>query len=52
MKKLNLGVMISGRGSNLQAIIQACSMDNFPANIALVISNNNNDEGFNRASDS
>tara|TARA_Y100001970_G_scaffold208856_1_gene254598 strand:+ start:4490 stop:5149 length:660 start_codon:yes stop_codon:yes gene_type:complete len=52
MKKLNLGVMISGRGSNLQAIIQACSMDDFPANIALVISNNNNAEGINHASDS
>jgi phosphoribosylglycinamide formyltransferase-1 len=32
-------VLISGRGSNLQALIQACAVKNFPAEIVLVISN-------------
>ena len=39
MTKLRVGVLISGRGSNLGALIQACAGDNFPAEIALVISN-------------
>ena len=33
------GVLISGRGSNLAALIEACAADDFPADIALVISN-------------
>ena len=33
------GVLISGRGSNLAALIEACAADDFPAVIALVISN-------------
>ena len=37
--KLQLGVLISGRGSNLQALIQSTSSPSFPAEIALVISN-------------
>jgi phosphoribosylglycinamide formyltransferase 1 len=32
-------VLISGRGSNLRALIEACAMPGFPAEIALVISN-------------
>lgn len=39
LKKLKLGVQISGRGSNLQALIDACADKNFPAEIVLVISN-------------
>ena len=39
MKKLKLGVLISGRGSNLQALINACSENNYPAEIVSVISN-------------
>lgn len=34
-----LGVLISGRGSNLAALIEACAADDFPAEIAVVISN-------------
>lgn len=34
-----VGVLVSGRGSNLQALIDACADPSFPAEIALVISN-------------
>jgi phosphoribosylglycinamide formyltransferase-1 len=34
-----VGVLISGRGSNLQALIEACAVPDFPASIVLVISN-------------
>jgi len=37
--KLKVGVLISGRGSNLQALIDACAERDFPAEIVLVISN-------------
>lgn len=36
---MKLGVLISGRGSNLRALIDACRDPAFPAEIALVISN-------------
>jgi phosphoribosylglycinamide formyltransferase-1 len=39
MARLRVGVLISGRGSNLQALIAACSAEAYPAEIALVISN-------------
>ncbi|WP_066637170.1 phosphoribosylglycinamide formyltransferase [Desulfolucanica intricata] len=38
MTKLRLGVLASGRGSNLQSIIDACSVGNLPAEVAVVIS--------------
>jgi phosphoribosylglycinamide formyltransferase 1 len=37
--RLKVGVLISGRGSNLQALIEACAAPNSPAEIALVLSN-------------
>jgi phosphoribosylglycinamide formyltransferase-1 len=37
--KIGLAVLISGRGSNLQSIIDACRIDTFPAEIKVVISN-------------
>jgi phosphoribosylglycinamide formyltransferase 1 len=37
--RLKTAVLISGRGSNLQALIAACAAPDFPAEIALVISN-------------
>ena len=37
--KLKLGVLISGRGSNLQSLIDATQDDSFPAEIVMVISN-------------
>lgn len=39
MDKLNLSVAISGRGSNLKALIDACRTQGFPAKIGLVVSN-------------
>jgi phosphoribosylglycinamide formyltransferase-1 len=39
LKKLNLCVPISGNGSNLKALIDACADPSFPAKIGLVISN-------------
>jgi phosphoribosylglycinamide formyltransferase-1 len=36
--KFGLAVLISGRGSNLQSIIDACRIDEFPAKIEIVIS--------------
>lgn len=49
MEKLKLGVLISGRGSNLQSLIDACADPAFPAEIALVISNVPNVQGLTRA---
>jgi phosphoribosylglycinamide formyltransferase 1 len=37
--RLKVGALISGRGSNLQALIQACADPAYPAEIVLVISN-------------
>jgi phosphoribosylglycinamide formyltransferase 1 len=47
--KLKLGVLISGRGSNLQALIDATADPSFPAEIALVISNRADAAGLTRA---
>jgi phosphoribosylglycinamide formyltransferase-1 len=49
MAKLKLGVLISGRGSNLQALIDATADPSFPAQIALVISNRADAGGLARA---
>jgi len=46
---LNLGVLISGRGSNLQAIIDACEKGEIPAKVAVVISDNPEAYGLTRA---
>jgi phosphoribosylglycinamide formyltransferase-1 len=39
MARVKVGVLVSGRGSNLQALLDACAAPDFPAEIALVISN-------------
>lgn len=41
--------MISGRGTNLQSLIEACAETGFPAEIGLVISNNPDAQGLARA---
>ncbi|MSO71566.1 MAG: phosphoribosylglycinamide formyltransferase [Alphaproteobacteria bacterium] len=38
-RKRTLGVLISGRGSNLKALLDACAEPDFPARIAVVLSN-------------
>lgn len=49
MAKLKLCVLISGRGSNLQSLIDACADDAFPAEISLVVSNIDGVQGLARA---
>ena len=46
-----LGVLISGRGSNLQSIVDAISQRRLDAQIAIVISNRDDAAGLNRASE-
>jgi phosphoribosylglycinamide formyltransferase 1 len=38
MSRLRVGVLISGRGSNLRALLAACADDDYPAEIVSVIS--------------
>ncbi len=45
-KKTKIAILISGRGSNMQAISKACENQNFPAEIVLVLSNKPNAEGL------
>jgi phosphoribosylglycinamide formyltransferase 1 len=49
MERLKVGVLISGRGSNLQALIDAAADPAYPAEIALVISNRPDAAGLSRA---
>ena len=39
MARLKVGVLVSGTGSNLQTLIDLCAGPDFPAEIALVVSN-------------
>jgi phosphoribosylglycinamide formyltransferase-1 len=48
-ERKRVGVLISGRGSNLQALIDATAAPNYPADIALVLSNVAGAEGLARA---
>ena len=47
--RIKVGVLISGNGTNLQAIIDASQKNSFPAEIAIVISNNPSAYGLKRA---
>lgn len=49
MARLRLGVLISGRGSNLQALIEAASDPAYPAEIAVVVSDREEAAGLARA---
>ena len=48
-KKIKVAVLISGNGTNLQALIDACIAPSYPAEIVLVISNKANAKGILRA---
>jgi formyltetrahydrofolate-dependent phosphoribosylglycinamide formyltransferase len=50
-KRRRVGVLISGRGSNLGALIEATKAPDFPAEIALVISNRAEAAGLRLAAD-
>ena len=49
MKKIRTVVLISGSGSNLQALIDACAAPDYPAEIVAVISNRADAYGLIRA---
>lgn len=48
-RRTKIGVLISGRGSNLQALIEAAAEPDYPAEIALVIGNVPEAAGLERA---
>jgi phosphoribosylglycinamide formyltransferase-1 len=49
MARVKVGALISGRGSNLQALIDAAQAPDYPAEIACVISNRPDAAGLDRA---
>jgi len=49
MERMKIAVLISGRGSNLQALIDACDEPDYPAEIAAVFSNEPSASGLDRA---
>ena len=49
MDRLRVAVLVSGHGSNLQALIDACQKPGFPAHIVRVISNVRDAFGIQRA---
>lgn len=49
MSRVPVGVLLSGRGSNLQALLDACATPGFPARVAVVISNRAQAGGLERA---
>jgi phosphoribosylglycinamide formyltransferase-1 len=49
LARLKVGVLISGRGSNLEALINACAAPDFPAEIVQVVSNRADARGLERA---
>ncbi len=46
LEKLRVGILISGRGSNMAALIEAAKAPDFPARIAIVISNRSTAPGL------
>jgi phosphoribosylglycinamide formyltransferase-1 len=50
--KRRVAILISGRGSNMAALIRAAKVAGFPAEIAVVISNRTDAAGLQRASES
>ncbi|MEM6680613.1 MAG: phosphoribosylglycinamide formyltransferase [Pseudomonadota bacterium] len=51
MPKLKVAVLISGRGSNLQSLIDAALKDDYPAEIVMVLSNRPEAYGLERAAE-
>jgi phosphoribosylglycinamide formyltransferase 1 len=49
LKKQRVAVLISGRGSNMTALIEAAKADDYPAAIVLVVSNRPDAAGLQRA---
>lgn len=51
MRKLDLAILISGRGSNMDVLIDACAQPDFPASVSVVISNRLDAPGLKKAAD-
>jgi len=51
MARKRVAILISGRGSNMAALIEAAKVDDYPAEIALVVSNRADAAGLSRARD-
>lgn len=49
MTKTPIAILISGRGSNMKALIEACAQPDYPARITLVLSNNPDAPGLETA---
>lgn len=49
MARLKVGILISGRGSNMAALIDACGAADFPAKVVLVVANNADAAGLDYA---
>ncbi|MFM9938711.1 MAG: phosphoribosylglycinamide formyltransferase [Hyphomicrobiaceae bacterium] len=49
MIKKRVGILISGRGSNMMSLIAACQQPDFPAEIAVVVSNRPEAPGLEKA---
>jgi len=49
MARLKTGVLISGSGTNLQALLDAAAAPDYPAEIVLVVSNRGDAQGLERA---
>jgi phosphoribosylglycinamide formyltransferase-1 len=52
LEKRRVAILISGRGSNMTALIEAAKAKDFPAEIVLVMSNIANAGGLAKASES
>lgn len=46
-----MGILLSGRGSNMAALVRACREDDFPAQVVLVLSNEPDAPGLAKAHD-
>lgn len=51
MSGFKLAILISGRGSNMQALVDACAQPGFPASASVVLSNDPTAKGLNFARD-
>lgn len=51
MAKARIGILISGRGSNMSALIRAAQAPDYPAGIALVVSNRPDAAGLDHAAE-
>lgn len=47
--RLSVGVLVSGRGSNLQALLDACARSDYPAEVVVVISDRERAAALDRA---